>query len=168
MMKRKRFAVLVFLLTISTFSLFAMTGFGGEGSVTFNTENHPYWSVGVSAKPFNLPFSFTLSADFDGLHEGIYGAGLNAYWWMMNPKLFGMLHYYVGPGFAFSLFPKTGTNDEFGIFLGTGLMAGLNIFLWEPVEFYTQVNTDFGVIRYGGKWLPSLRVPIKMGLRFWW
>ena len=148
-------------------SLCAMTGVGAQGSLTWNTEGHPYWSTGLSLRPVNLPFSFTLEADFDRDHEGVYGAGVSGYWWMMNPRLAGTLHYYVGPGVTASVYPKTGESDAFGCFVGTGLLAGLDIFLWDPVEFYARLTTDVGALRFDGAWTFSVHMPLSMGLRFW-
>ena len=123
------------------------SNFGGSGNVD------------ITFKLNSLPCVFA-----GGLYianSNLAGFGITA---DKNPKFTGMIHYYYGPGLAFS--------SWFGsyMFVGFRAVAGLNIFVIPELELYLQAAWQPGLYftsdgLTSNDWWRSF--PVNFGFRFW-
>jgi len=153
---------LVFL--ILSLPLFADIGIGGEiGYSPIGSDSS--WRGGVTLRISEYPFVFSV---FGNKEEDEWSAGGSVDYWMNNPKLFGMLHAYMGPGLAFSTY----NNREEGLehmFFGIRMVAGANLFVFDFLETYLQGAIELGCNFAGddGFKFPAGHLPIQGGFRFW-
>lgn len=156
-MNKKFLGILAALVVLGSTSVFASAAIGAQGgySVASGSGNG---NAAITFKLSNVPAVF--AADFSIANNTLYGAGITADWWMANPKAGGMIHYFYGPGIAFSLFDF----NNLGFFVGGRFVAGLNIFVVKPLELYLQAAAQLGFSSYAGfAWY----FPINFGFRFW-
>src|SRR5574344_499305 len=128
----------------------------------YNPASHGYGGS-ITFKLSSLPCVFAADLDLSG--GNLNAIGLTADWWLKNPKLTGLFHYYYGPGFAAAFYPSASN-----AFVGLRLVVGANIFVIDPLEFYLQAAWQPGIY-FGSNgigvndWWKSF--PVNFGFRFW-
>lgn len=161
-MKKRLLAVVAALFVCGATSAFA-TGIGVQGGY-----NPAAGSAGGAAFTFkldNVPTVF--AADFYFGNAQLQAFGLTADYWVQNPRLAGMVHWYWGPGANIAFYPNTPALD-----IGGRIFAGINIFPIKWLEIYAQaawnphlyMNFNSGNIGDASWWN---RWPMNFGVRFW-
>ena len=120
-------------------------------------------NLALTFKVSALPCVFAATLDTD--NSSVTGVGITADWWLKNPRLAGMFHYYYGPGFAASV--NFANSQYANMFLGFRFVVGANIFVIDPLELYLQAAWEPGIY-VGSKFSYELTyVPLNLGFRFW-
>jgi len=160
-MNKKILTVAAVLAVFAAFNVSAakkVTGIGLQGG--WNPVGNGYGAA-VTFKLSSLPCVFAADANF--ANNQLNAIGLTADWWLQNPKLGGMVHYFYGPGFAAAFYPPVT-----GFFFGGRLVAGINAFVLDPLEIYLQAAWEPGMYfdsnTSGFVWN---NWPINFGFRFW-
>ena len=161
-MNKKFLTVAAVLAVFAAFSVSAASkksaAIGLQGG--WNPTDNGYGAA-ITFKVASLPCVFAADANLTG--GQLNAIGLTADWWLKNPKLGGMFHYYYGPGFAASFYPTAS-----GAFVGFRLVAGVNIFVIDPLELYLQAAWEpgfyFASSTSGFVWN---NFPVNFGFRFW-
>lgn len=158
-MKKRFLGALLALAVVGSVSAFA-TGIGVQGG--YNVANG---GTGA-ALTFKLDsFDGVFAVDANFANGQFVSAGLTVDYWVQNPRLAGMFHYYWGPGFAVAYW----TNPA--IYVAFRAVAGVNIFPVDFLELYAQIAwqpgfyIDFNNGFIGTDWWKSF--PVNVGLRFW-
>ncbi len=160
-MNKKFLGIFAALLVAGSASgAFASAALGLQGGYTVN---HGVGGA-VTFKVSEAPCVFAV----DGYWwNSDFGLGLTADWWIQNPRLASILHYYYGPGLAVGI--DINGNQLHDLYVAGRLVAGLNIFVIDPLELYLQVAFQPGVqIGFNGAGTGFYwGVPINFGFRFW-
>lgn len=158
-MKKRFLGALLALAVVGSVSAFA-TGIGVQGG--YNVANG---GTGA-ALTFKLDsFDGVFAVDANFANGQFVSAGLTVDYWVQNPRLAGMFHYYWGPGFAVAYW----TNPA--IYVAFRAVAGVNIFPIDFLELYAQIAWQPGILIdfnngfIGTDWWKSF--PVNVGLRFW-
>ena len=160
MKNKKRILCLLFL--IGAVPLFADIGLGAEGGYSFFCD-YASWQGGVTLRISEYPFVFSAFCHTDC---DDWGLGGEVDFWISNPKLLNMIHYYWGPGLVASVFKDENKNY---FFAGTKVIAGLNMFPTDFLETYLQTALEFGLEFKDDVKLKNLSfsIPLQTGFRFW-
>ncbi|MBP5443270.1 MAG: hypothetical protein IKI90_05720 [Treponema sp.] len=165
-MNKKFLGMLGALLLLGTTSIFSNTAIGLQAGYTVS--NHmDGGNVALTFKIAGLPMVFAADAS---IHPGFFSAGATADYWIANPSLVAILHWYTGPGIAASfIHAEYDESPDFnGAFLGGRWVLGMNIFVTDPLEVYLQAAGELGVtLSDGGVDFPEWRVPFNIGFRYW-
>lgn len=164
-MNKKFLTVAAVLAVFAAFSVSAASKKSAAIGIQGGADAASYAGTGnvdITFKLSSLPCVFA-----GGLYIGnsnLSGFGITADWWLKNPKLGGMFHYYYGPGVAFS--------SWFGsyMFVGFRAVAGVNIFVIPELELYLQAAWQPGIYftsngLASNDWWRSF--PVNFGFRFW-
>lgn len=119
------------------------------------------YGAAITFKLSNIPCVFAADANFS--NNQLNAIGLTADWWMNNPRLAGMLHFYYGPGCVAAFYPTATAG-----MIGFRAVAGINVFVipelelylqgaWEPYLYFSSSTTGFN----WNNW------PLNFGFRFW-
>ncbi len=162
---KKLFSVLAVLFVLGTVNVFAL-GIGPQGGTT---PGGAAGAGGLTLKIDGVPCVFGVTAEFG---TGFTSVGVTADWWIANPKIERTWGYYYGVGLAGSINVGDAGGD---MFAGGRILVGTNVFLLNNfIELYLQAAWEPGIIIYsnsnannsGFKFNPN-RVPVNVGLRFW-
>ena len=162
-MKNKKVMLCLVFLALAL-PLFADRGLGGEfGYSPLGSDSS--WRAGVTLRVSEYPFVFGV---FGNSSQDEWSLGGYIDYWMNNPKLFGMLHSYMGPGLVFSTYMDKDEGLEH-LFFGTRLVLGANLFVFDFLETYMQGALEFGLNFAGddGLKFPAAHFPLTAGFRFW-
>src|SRR5574344_767617 len=162
LINNKFFPVAPLLPVFAAFSASAVSkksaAIGLQGG--YNPTSQGY-GASITFKLSSAPCVFAADADFTG--GQLNAIGLTADWWLKNPRLAGMFHFYYGPGFAVAFYPKAT-----GCAIGFRLVAGANIFVIPELELYLQAAWQpsfyFASDYSGFVWN---NFPVNFGFRFW-
>ncbi len=161
-MNKKFLGIFAALLVAGSAStLFANAAIGLQGG----------WNVGhgpggaITFKVDSLPCVFAVDGYWwnDNL-----GLGITADWWIQNPRLVGLLHYYYGLGVGGGF--DIHANQLTDVYIYGRLLAGLNIFVIDPLELYLQAAFTPGIqigLREGYGTGFYWGVPVNFGFRVW-
>lgn len=160
-MKKRILAVLAALIVAGTTGAFA-AGIGVQGG--YNPGNNGVGPA-LTFKLDSFDGVFAVDANFGG--GQLQNVGFSVDYWMQNPRLTGIIHYYWGPGMALSF--RTGDPAFNAAFRVVG---GINVFPVEFLEVYAQVAWQPGLticfnhgLETGDNWWNSF--PVNAGIRFW-
>ena len=165
-MNKKFLGIFAALVVLGSTGAFASAAIGLQGG-----------AAAGNAWGYNAAVTFKLSS-FDAVFAvdlgltnnwGLDTLAFQADWWVQNPRLAGMIHYYWGPGFAAGVYGLTGGN--IGFYGAFRLVGGINVFVVDPLELYLQAAWQPGLyVGSNGLILNAdtiLRFPIQFGFRFW-
>ena len=161
-MNKKFLGLFAALVVLGSTGAFASAAIGLQGG--YNPD--PYrgaYNNGAAALTFklsSLPCVFALDASIGG--GQLYSLGLTADWWIANPKLSGIFHYYYGTGLAGGV--TFGGNAISGAYVGGRFLAGVNVFVVKQFELYLQAAIQPTYYFNDGFYLP---IPVNFGFRFW-
>ena len=161
---KKLFSVLAVLFVLGTVNVFAL-GIGPQGG---STPGGAAGSAGLTLKVDGVPCVFGITAEL-GKPTSV---GVTADWWIANPKIEKSWGYYYGVGLAGSINVGDGGGD---MFAGGRILVGTNVFLLNNfIELYLQAAWEPGIIIYsnthsdtGGIQFNPNRIPVNLGIRFW-
>ena len=165
-MNKKFLGILAALVVLGSTGAFAGAAIGLQGGYNINA------GVG-GALTFKLSNVDAVFAVDGGIWGNYASLGVTADWWIANPRLAGMIHYFYGPGLAGGIGLNTGNNGGLAyIYAGGRFVVGLNVFVIDPLELYLQVAGQLGVTfadtrHDGGIYFPEWSVPLNFGFRFW-
>ena len=160
-MKRKYIGALSALLLLASASLFANAGMGVQGGYSISNDMGGA-NAAVTLKISGFPMVF--AADVN-VNRDFISTGITADYWIVNPQLAGILHWYTGPGIDASL---VFTGNSFGgVYLAGRWVAGINVFLSYTLELYLQAAGELGLTIANDVDFPKWRVPLDLGFRFW-
>ena len=166
-MKIKKLSILLFCFFLSTtcFALDVAVGVQCSWFPRFTNEGiHVTESeAAITFKIPSVPIIFSTDVILDGYKfEGLQLAGD---WWFKNKSLKGELYYYYGLGGAVSVrFPNLSFYD---FEIGARGVAGLNIYIYEPLEVYIQCALQPSLAVYSDRLGFSMPTPLSLGLRYW-
>lgn len=162
-MKKRFLGALLALVVAGSTGAFA-AGIGVQGGY------NPGFSGGAGAaltfKLDSFDGVFAVDASFAG--NQLYSVGLTCDYWLQNPRLAGMIHYYWGPGFGVAF----RTYGDPAIKISGRVVGGLNVFPTKFLEIYLQaawqpnltICFEHGIGENGGWWNCW---PLNVGVRFW-
>ena len=158
---KKLFSVLAVLFVLGTTSTFAL-GIGAQAGYTVNGHT----GASLTLKLDNLPPVFALDLNL-GTNYIFFGG--TADWWFGNPTIAGPLGFYYGAGIAAGF---ASANTWTALEFGPRLVAGLNLFPVDFLEFYLQAawQPTFTLWLSGDNSGLSTAwgcVPLNLGFRFW-
>jgi hypothetical protein len=170
-MNKKFLGIFAALVVLGSTGAFAGAALGLQGGYAITD------AVGST----NIDVTFKLSksdavfaADIGLAGNQLYSAALQADWWVANPRLAGMLHYFYGPGLAVGVFGLSSTSSWFGLIADFRAVVGVNIFVIDPLELYLQAAWQPGITfaftnttandSFG---FHLVKFPIQFGFRFW-
>ena len=161
-MNKKFLGIFAALVVLGSTGAFASAAIG----LQYNANISGALSHGGSLtfKLSNVDAVFAANLRIDGNY---FEAGLSADRWVQNPRLAGMVHYFWGPGLAGGV--SIGNGDLNYIYFAGRLVAGINLFVIEPLELYLQAAGELG-LGFGGSsgfHFPLWNVPVSAGFRFW-
>ncbi len=159
-MKKRFLGALLALAVVGSASVFA-TGIGVQGGY------NPTSGAAGAALTFKLDsFDGVFAVDASFANGQFQAAGLTVDYWLQNPRLTGMIHYYWGPGLAVSYWTQAPA-----IYVAFRAVAGVNVFPVKFLELYAQVAWQPGIyINFNSgvgttDWWKSF--PVNAGVRFW-
>ena len=140
---------------------FANTAIGVQAGYSISDEIGG-GNAAVTFKVGGVPMVF--AADMT-INRGFLSTGITADWWIVNPELFAIIHWYTGPGLATSVVL---TDFEYsGMYLAGRWVLGINCFVGGPWEVYMQAAGELGVTFSNEIDFPKWRVPLNLGFRYW-
>lgn len=169
-MKKRLIAVLLILVGVYS-HLNAGTGIGVQmGYIPPLFKIDASQTISTTLKTDRIPFVFSAKIEF--YDWKFTGAGFTSDMWLANPIIgHSIIHFYYGPGFTLMYSPKIDRNDYYQVtqlFAATRFVTGINCFLTDFAEIYTQAAVEPGIIFHekdGVKF--KICFPIEAGIRIW-
>lgn len=152
-MKKKIIVLTIFLLLVSSVSVFSL-GLGAAFGLDGLGSGTPGGNIMLSAKLDQLPFVLGLSYNL----ESPFTIGVTADWQMVRQPLVNFINIYAGPG-AFFAFTNSA---EASIEAGLRVPVALYIFPVDFLECFLEIAPAFSFI-------PTIDLDFQtaVGFRFW-
>ena len=168
-MKKKILAVLLLFAVCSRLS--AGTGIGIQmGVIPPLFRIDAAQTVSATVRTDRIPFVF--SAKIQLCDWKFSGAGFTADMWLANPVIGrSIIHFFYGPGATLMYLPnidRSGFSQVTQLFAAPRFAVGMNCFLTDFAEAYTQIAVEPGVVFHeedGVKF--RICFPIEAGIRIW-
>ena len=160
-MNKKLLGALGALLLLGSTAVFSNTGIGAQAGYSIS-DKIGGMNTSVTFKFGGFPMVF--AADLT-IQRNFLTTGLTADYWVVNPEVFAILHWYTGPGLAASVVL---TDYDFNsVYLAGRWVLGLNMFIYGPWELYIQSAAEIGLTLNDEIDFPKWRVPLNVGFRYW-
>lgn len=161
MMNKKLFGIIFAIFLSSSASIFSNTAIGAQVGYSIS-DKIGGGNAAVTFKVAGVPMVF--AADL-AIHPHFLSTGITADYWITNPSLAGLLHWFTGPGLAASVIIHE--NSFSGVYLAGRWVIGLNMFVSDPWEIYIQTAAELGITVGNEVNFPKWRVPLNLGFRYW-
>ena len=160
-MNKKFLGIFAALVVLGSTGAFASAAIGLQGGYS-PAGDYAGFNGALTFKLSSVPAVFAANVSMSG--NELNSIALQGDWWVSNPKLAGMFHYFYGPGFAVGVY---GVSSNPGLYAAFRAVGGVNLFVVKPLELYLQAAWQPGV--YVGNTLSwdGLCFPIQFGFRFW-